>query len=496
MIMFRLNPDSSAKASWESDCARRSSLIRAPTDALRSAHRRVCSSEDWCGRVGIFPCQLTLSALSALLVIHASDLLHPFERKSGADYGNPPPDAMIRAFKFRMYPTSKQEDLFRAMLDDHRFLYNAALQERREAWKSHRVGIKYPGQTSQLSDIRAHDPDYARWSFTAEMGTLRRLDRAFTAFFRRVKTGETPGYPRFKGAGCFDTVIHRNGDGAKWDSHPTQPRVRFQGVGDVKVKQHRTVIGRVKTVAVKREGRHWYVVLSSEQELPTPLPKTGSVVGIDLATGTNGLAYTSLGMRIDNPAYGNASLSRLADANRALCRTKPGSNRRRKARERRAGVHRKVRNQRHDYLHKAALSLVQTYDVIVAEDLNVRGMTRHPAPRPDGNGGYEPNGGSAKSGLNRSILDAGWGLFLDMIRAKAESAGRQFIQVNPATFHDLRHTAVSLAISAGVNVKVVQRIAGHASATMTLDTYAGLFDDDLHDSADRLNRTLTALGWN
>lgn len=360
------------------------------------------------------------------------------QEKVGADYGNPrpdAPDAMIRAYKFRLYPTSKQQDRLRAMLDDHRFLYNAALQERRDAWTHSHVRIYYFGQTSQLTDIRACDPDYVRWSYSSLMATLRRLDWAFQAYFRRVKAGaKKVGYPRFKGAGYFDTVDHRNGDGAKWNSAPhlQDTRVRFQGVGDVKVKQHRPVAGRVKTVSVKREGRNWYVVLCAEQELPTPLPKTGAVIGIDLATGSNGLVFTSLGERIGNPAYGKGSLARLANANQAVSRTKWGSNRRRKARERVAGVYRKVRNQRHDYLHKTARRLVDSYDVIVAEQLNTAGMTLRAAPRPDGAGGYKSNGGSAKTGLNRSILDAGWGWLLGLIRAKAESAGREFIQVNPA----------------------------------------------------------------
>ncbi|GKV72030.1 transposase [Pseudarthrobacter sp. NCCP-2145] len=343
---------------------------------------------------------------------------------------------MIRSYKFRLYPTSKQEDLLRTMLDDHRFLYNAALQERREAWKRARIGIKYYGQTAQLTDIRANDPDYARWSFTSEMATLRRLDRAFQAFFRRVGAGQTPGYPRWKRAGRFSTVVHRNGDGTKWNSvpHLTQARVYFQGIGHVRVKQHRAVIGRVKTVSVKREGKHWSVVLAVQQDLPAPLPKTGAVVGLDLATGSNGLAYTSLGGRIGNPAYGKASLEKLAAAQQAVGRTKRGSNRNRKAQGRVAAVHRKVRNQRHDYLHKVAHQLVADYDVIVAEELLVAGMTRRAAPRPRlaGAGGYEPNGGSAKTGLNRSILDAGWGILLGMISAKAESAGRELILVSPA----------------------------------------------------------------
>ena len=340
---------------------------------------------------------------------------------------------MIRAYKFRMYPTSKQQGRLVAMLNDMRFLYNAALEDRKYMWERHKIGIKFTGQDAQLKDIRANDPDYARWAFDAGTQTLRRLDKAFQSFFRRVKAGEKKvGYPRFKGAGYFDTVDHRPGLGAKWDSHPTQTRVYFQGVGHVKVKQHREVTGRVKTVSVKREGRRWYVILTAEQELPAPLPKTGAVVGIDLATGPNGLAYTSLGERIDNPAYGHAAAAKQADAQRAAARTKKGSNRQRKANERVAEVRRKVRNQRNDYLHKVSRQLVDRYDIIVAEKLNIAGMTRRAAPRPDGTGGYLPNGGASKTGLNRSTLDAGWGIFLNMISAKAESAGRQFIQVNPA----------------------------------------------------------------
>lgn len=355
-------------------------------------------------------------------------------REVGADFGYLRTVVMIRSYKFRMYPTSKQEDLLRAMLDDHRFLYNAALQERRDAWKRSRTRIRFPDQDAQLKEIRANDPQFARWSFDSQTQTLRRVNAAFQQFFRRVKAEKKKvGYPRFKGAGYFDTVDHRSGGGAKWDSHPTSTRVYFQGVGHVRVKQHRSVVAlRVTRISVKREGRHWYVILNAEQQLPVPLPKTGAMVGIDLAAGTNGLAYTSFGERIGNPAYGKATLPRLADAQRALTRCQMGSNRRRKARERVAGLHRKIRNQRNDYLHKVAYHMVSDYDVIVAEQLNTAGMTRRPAPRPDGAGAYKPNGRSAKTGLNRSILDAGWGMFLDKIRAKAESAGREFIQVNPA----------------------------------------------------------------
>ncbi|MET7701296.1 hypothetical protein ABZS97_27335, partial [Streptomyces sp. NPDC005485] len=104
----------------------------------------------------------------------------------------------------------------------------------------------------------------------------RRADRrAFAAFFRRVKSGDMPGYPRFRGVSWFDTVdFPKDGDGCRFNSTPHDPatRVRFQGVGHVRVNQHRAVTGRVKTVSVKREGRKWFVVLSVEQDRPKPLP--------------------------------------------------------------------------------------------------------------------------------------------------------------------------------------------------------------------------------
>lgn len=342
---------------------------------------------------------------------------------------------MIRSYKFRMYPTAKQEASLVAMLDDFRVLYNAALEDRKYMWERHRINVTVGAQDAQLKEIRAANPDYERWSAAAESQIVLRLDKAFQAFFRRIKAGEKRvGYPRFKAATRFNTAVHRAVTGAKWDSAPhlTQSRAYFKGVGHVKVKQHRHVVGLVKTLTIKREGRRWYVLLVAEQELPAPLPKTGAMTGIDLATGDNGLAYTSQGERIGNPAYGKASLGKLVEAHQALSRTKRGSNRRNKAREKVSGVYRKISSQRRDYLHKASRQLVDSYDVIVAEDVKTAGMTRRAVPRPDGAGGYEPNGGSAKTGLNRSILDAGWGILLEFIRVKAESAGREFIQVNPA----------------------------------------------------------------
>lgn len=338
---------------------------------------------------------------------------------------------MRRSFKFLLRPTTKQATALAACLEDHRQLYNAALEHRRTAYRKAGVSIRYGDQSGELKHIRADDPDgQGRWSFSSQQATLRRLDKAFRAFFERVKAGRTPGFPRFKGRGWFDTVEWpKDGDGCRWDSqpeHPTATYVRLQGVGHVRVHQHRPVKGRVKTIAVKREGSRWYVVLSCDDVPAETLPATGAVVGIDM--GVASLVTTSDDEHVANPRHLAATADRLADAQRDLARRKRGSKRRRKAVARVAALHAKVRRQRLDHAHKTANALVASYDVIVHEDLRIANMTRSASGTIDAPG----RNVAQKSGLNRSILDAGWGVFLAVLAHKAESAGRELIAVDPA----------------------------------------------------------------
>ncbi|MCX4538193.1 transposase [Streptomyces sp. NBC_01669] len=343
---------------------------------------------------------------------------------------------MMRAYKFLMRPTVGQTIALGEMLRDHCSLYNGALQERRDAYRHvSKTSIKYGMQSAQLKEIRVHDPErQGRWSFSSQQATLRRLDKAFAAFFRRVKAGETPGYPRFRGVNWFDTVdFPKNGDGCRWDSTPHDPvtRVRFQGVGHVKVNQHRPVVGKVKTVSLKREGKRWYVILTAEQTAPKPLPATGSVVGIDM--GIANFLADSGGEFIENPRHGRKAAAKLEAAQQAVARCKRRSNRRKKAVQKVADLHRKVRRQRLDHAHKTAWGLVREHDFIAHEDLKIRNMVKAPAPRPDPDrpGSFLPNRAAAKAGLNHSISDAGWGVFLTILHAKAESAGRDVIAVDP-----------------------------------------------------------------
>jgi putative transposase len=195
-----------------------------------------------------------------------------------------------RAYKFRAYPTRPQEGRAVRLLADHCDLYNAALAERREAWRMRQVSISYGMQSAQLKEIRQADPDgQGRHSCTAQQQTLRRLNTVFAAFFDRARTaekageGKRPGHPRFKPYQRFSQVLFVAGDGAKWQPSGSGPwaHATFQAVGTLKVHQHRPVRGTVKALRLKREHRRWYVIVIAETA-PVPLPAAGREVGVDL----------------------------------------------------------------------------------------------------------------------------------------------------------------------------------------------------------------------
>jgi putative transposase len=196
------------------------------------------------------------------------------------------------------------------------------------------------------------------------------------------------------------------------------------------------VKGRVKTVSVKHEGRQWYVILACDHVPAEPLPPTGAVTGIDM--GVNHFLTTSEGTHVANPRHGKRNAEALAEAQRALKAFPRRKRENRTAKHRRASekvakLHRKIRRQRTDHAHKTALALVRDHDRIGHERLSIANMVRAPKPKPDPDqpGAFLANGAASKAGLNRSILDAGWGVFLGILAHKAESAGRVLIAVDP-----------------------------------------------------------------
>ena len=361
---------------------------------------------------------------------------------------------MNRVFRYRLYPTSRQNTALGEMLRDHCDIYNAALQERRDAYRMCGTSIRYGMQSGQLKDIRSADPlGQGRWSFSSQQQTLRRLDKAFAAFFSRIKKGEKPGYPRFRSSRRFDTATFIEGDGGSW----LQNKVRMQGIGHVKVKLHRPVRGTVKQFSVTRCGRHWYVNVICVDVPAQHRPLTGSVVGLDL--GVTHLVADSDGRFVDNIRPLQTVRDRLTDAQRDLARKKRGSHRRRKAVTRVASLHRKVKDVRTDHLHKVARSYVNAYDVIVVEDLKIKNMTASASGTVE-----EPGTNVAqKSGLNRSILDAGWGVLLELIRQKAEEAVVEIVEVNPANTSRACHVCGHVAAENRVGEAFSCRKCGHSA---------------------------------
>jgi len=156
-----------------------------------------------------------------------------------------------KTFKYRLYPTNEQEQALAEMLTTHRHLYNRALAERKTAWEERQEAVSYGQQSAHLKDERTTNPYLAATNFSSCQATLRRLDRSFQAFFRRLKNGERPGYPRFRGQNRFDTVeFPAFGDGCKLDGS----LVYFQHIGHVKIKLHRPVEGTIKSRAQLRRS--------------------------------------------------------------------------------------------------------------------------------------------------------------------------------------------------------------------------------------------------
>jgi putative transposase len=184
-----------------------------------------------------------------------------------------------KTFKYRLYPTRKQAALLDDQLAEACRLYNAALQERRDAWKMRKTSLTYYQQATQLRDIRAAG-NLALVNFTSCQDVLRRVDKTFQAFFQRARAGQKADYPRFKSVTRFHSyTFPKYGNGCKLRENK---RLYIQGVGELKVKLHREVAGRIKTVTLKRECSRWYVCFTVEVPLPAPLPATGNATGIDV----------------------------------------------------------------------------------------------------------------------------------------------------------------------------------------------------------------------
>jgi putative transposase len=286
-------------------------------------------------------------------------------------------------------------------------LYNGALQERKTAYARDKTSIGYNAQCESLTDWRDEAPEAAAVPAWVQRSPLKRVDLAFKAFFRRVKAGEKPGYPRWRSKRRYDSfTVPAQGRVVRVDNN----RVSLPKLPGLRFHQYRPLKGRILTATVRRDpcGKWWVSFACDLGAAPAKVVPV-SMVGIDV--GLKSLAVTSDWEVIDNPRHAATAAAKLARAQRILARRKRGSRSRERARVQVARCHRRVANQRLDTARKVAVDVVGRYDVIAHEDLAITRMVH-------GN-------------LARSIHDAGWGVLLHAIACKAESAGKHVVAVDP-----------------------------------------------------------------
>lgn len=316
---------------------------------------------------------------------------------------------MILSYQYRLYPKEAQIQALNDLLEQARQLYNAALEERREAWLMVGVSLNYVSQANQLKEIRIADPDgLGKLNFSACQQILRRLEKSFSAFFRRIKAGEKPGFPRFKSRSRFRSLEFRFGDGASLKGD----RLRIQGVGEIRAFFHRPIPedAKIKAAVVRRDSLgQWFATFQLEVPDSKPEAHSGEPVGIDLGVTT--LVALSTGELIEAPRHFRKTEKKLRRQQRRLSRRKKFSLRWHRARKQVAKTHRRITNQRKDFSHKLSRRLVNEFSLVAVEDLNVNGLSR--------------------SKLAKSIHDAGWSQLLAHLSFKAESAGSKVVAVDP-----------------------------------------------------------------
>jgi len=345
-----------------------------------------------------------------------------------------------RAFKYRIYPTTAQAETLTWTLDRCRELYNACLEERREAYRMCGVSVSYYDQTRQLPEMKDVRPEYKQIGSQVLQDVTRRLDRAFGAFFRRVEegvAGKKVGYPRFKSRYRYNSFTLSQ---AGWS---LDKRLHVAGIGAFKVKWSRPIEGAIKTVTIKRDTDQWYVIFSCAVEIEPAPVQDKPAIGIDM--GLEYYATLSDGTHIENPRYYRKAQETIAHRQRVMERRKKGGKNRGKAGVLVRKAHRTVANQRRDMQHKTARRIVDTYGAVAVEDLNIAGMVRNHC-------------------LAKSISDAAWGQFIAILTSKAASAGCVVVAVNPRgtsetcsgcgakadipkTLGDRRHTCAACGLS-------------------------------------------------
>ena len=312
---------------------------------------------------------------------------------------------MLKTYKYKLYPTKTQRELMHETTFLCSLIYNQCLAQRKEAWEKEQKSISCYDQINQLPDLKEKDERFQSIFSQVLQDVMRRVDKAFKNFFRRVKAGDTPGYPRFKSARRYDSFTYPQSGFGLTDNK----KLKLSKIGDVKIKLHRPIEGEIKALTIRRQADGWFACFSCEVET-NPLPSIGKSVGVDV--GLENFAITSDGEFFPPIKDLRKSEKKIKRAQREVARRKKGSKRRKKSVWRLKRAHLRVANKRRDTHHKVARKLADKYDVIAIENLSINNMIKN-------------------HHLAKSISDAGWYSFSLILAAKAEEAGRKVVKVDP-----------------------------------------------------------------
>ncbi|MCL4497367.1 MAG: transposase [Deltaproteobacteria bacterium] len=312
---------------------------------------------------------------------------------------------MLKTYKYRLYPTRKQEEKIDWMLETCRILYNSCLVDRNRHYEETGKGLSRIDQQKILVRDKKNIEYLMNIHSQVLQDVLFRVEKAYKAFFRRLKDRNgKAGYPRFKQTGRYDSITYTQSGFEIVDG-----KLKLSKVGHIKLKLHRSINGIIKTCNIEKEIDKWYVCFSVEYK-PARKSVPAQQIGIDM--GIKSFAVLSNDEVIDNPKYLVKSEEKLNKKQKRLSPKKKGSNNRKKARRAVARAHKKVSNQRKDFQHKESRRIVDNYGYIAVEDLQIKNMVKN-------------------HNLAKSIHDAGWGQFVSFLTYKAEEAGCYIEKVNP-----------------------------------------------------------------
>jgi len=315
---------------------------------------------------------------------------------------------MRKTFKYRLYPTKAQQTAMQKALDACRWVYNETLATRKDAWEQEQRPVSRYDTIKMLPGWK-HEYSFLLGAYSQSLqDACTRVDLAFQAFFRRVKAGQKPGFPRFRGKERYDSFTYPQSGFKLLDNE----HLYLSKIGDVKIVSHRPIEGKIKTLTVRRNAlSNWYACFSCEVE-PETLPPSPEVVGIDV--GLTHFATLSTSEHVPNPRFFCKDEKTLARTQRRLSKCAKGTPEYRKRKRVIQHIHQRIVNRRKDFAHKLSRRLVNEFQIIAFEDLDIQQMQ-------DGNW----------RSMNKSIADAAWGQLTRYTQYKAAEAGRECVLVDP-----------------------------------------------------------------